>query len=95
MWNELSPANRADLVGCFKQAFESPQVPPEIVMQLLSLGEFMEHDEDVVLQMSKDYVLPLDIRILGNLAISSNAYARRCTTRRWSTRPRPTRASRS
>lgn len=76
MWNELSPANRADLVGCFKQAFESPQVPPEIVMQLLSLGEFMEHDEDVVLQMSKDYVLPLDIRILGNLAISSNAYAK-------------------
>ena len=76
MWNELSPANRADLVSCFKQAFESPQVPPEIVMQLLSLGEFMEHDEDVVLQMSKDYVLPLDIRILGNLAISSNAYAK-------------------
>ena len=76
MWNELSPANRADLASCFKQAFESPQVPPEIIMQLLSLSEFMEHDEDVVLQMSKDIVLPLDIRILGNLAISSNAYAK-------------------
>lgn len=76
LWNELSPANRADLASCFKQAFESPQVPPEIIMQLLSLGEFMEHDEDVVLQMSKDIVLPLDIRILGNLAISSNAYAK-------------------
>ena len=76
MWNELNPANRADLASCFKQAFESPQVPPEIVMQLLSLGEFMEHDEDVVLQMSKDYVLPLDIRILGNLAMGTNAYAK-------------------
>lgn len=76
MWNELSPGNRADLASCFKQAFESPQVPPEIILQLLSLGEFMEHDEDVVLQMSKDIVLPLDIRILGNLAISSNAYAK-------------------
>ena len=76
MWNELPPASRADLASCFKVAFDSPQVPPEIVMQILSLAEFMEHDEDIVLQMSKDVVLPLDIRILGNLAMSSNAYAK-------------------
>ena len=76
MWNELSPQYRADLASSFEAAFKLPQVPPEIVMEILSLAEFMEHDEDVVLQMSKDIVLPLGICLLGNLASSSNAYAK-------------------
>lgn len=76
MWNELSPQYRADLASSFETAFKTPQVPPEIVMEILSLAEFMEHDEDVVLQMNKDIVLPLSISLLGNLAFSSNAYAK-------------------
>lgn len=76
LWNELTPYNRTDLVTSFEHAFSSTQVPPEIVMEILSLAEFMEHDEDVVLQMNKDLVLPLSIPLLGNLANSSNAYAK-------------------
>lgn len=77
LWNELPAAYRADLASCFKQAFNSKQpVPPEITMKILSLAEFMEHDEEIVLQMSKDIVLPLDIGILGDLAMNNNAYAK-------------------
>ena len=77
MWNELPAAYRADLASCFKQAFNSKQpVPPEITMKILSLAEFMEHDEEIVLQMSKDVVLPLDIGLLGDLAMNNNAYAK-------------------
>ena len=76
MWNELTPHSREDLMNSFETAFKSPQVPPEIIMEVLGLAEFMEHDEDVVLQMNKKCVLPLSISLLGNIANASNAYAK-------------------
>lgn len=38
MWNELSPQYRADLASSFETAFKTPQVPPEIVMEILVAG---------------------------------------------------------
>lgn len=58
----------ADCVpACPQAALASPTIPPEIVTALLSLAEFMEHD---------DKRLPLDTRTLGALAEKCHAFAK-------------------
>ncbi|KAI9726194.1 MAG: phosphatidylinositol kinase- protein kinase tor1 [Chrysothrix sp. TS-e1954] len=56
-----------DLVHSIETALTSPQIPPEILQQLLNLAEFMEHD---------DKALPIDVRTLGMYAGKCHAYAK-------------------
>ncbi|KAH0669854.1 hypothetical protein KY285_025514 [Solanum tuberosum] len=51
--------NLVRLVWSLKMTFYSPNIPPEILATLLSLVEFMEHNEKP---------LPIDIHLLGGLA---------------------------
>lgn len=56
-----------DLVRCIEHAIASPNVPAELIHILLNLAEFMEHD---------DRPLPIDIQVLGELAMNYHAYAK-------------------
>jgi len=66
-WFELLDQYKSNLVKSLKVAFVAPNVPPEILQSLLNLAEFMEHDVEK---------LPIDIRILADLAIKCRAYAK-------------------
>ena len=56
-----------DLVNNIEAALTSPNIPPEILQQLLNLAEFMEHD---------DKALPIDVRKLGMCAGKCHAFAK-------------------
>ena len=58
---------QTDLVNNIESALSAPQIPPEVLHQLLNLCEFMEHD---------DKALPLDVRALGGCAGRCHAFAK-------------------
>ncbi|PWN23279.1 putative TOR1-1-phosphatidylinositol 3-kinase [Microstroma glucosiphilum] len=66
-WPELFSHYQDDLVRAIETAFDAPEVPDEVVMRLLNLAEFMEHD---------DKALPVDIRLLGQKAFKFHSYAK-------------------
>eukprot|EP01083_Nonionella_stella_P022317 61746_1 len=66
-WGELLDQYQDDLVRSLEQALNSHNIPPDVLHTLLSLAEFMEHD---------DKPLPIDIRTLGALAESSHSFAK-------------------
>lgn len=66
-WTELSDQYRDDLIFHMEIAFQSPDVPDQVVHALLNLAEFMEHD---------DKALPINIRLLGDRALKFHAYAK-------------------
>ncbi len=66
-WFELLEQYQDHLVRSLEVAFRSESTPPDIVQMLLNLAEFMEHDVEA---------LPIDIRILAELAQKCHAYAK-------------------
>ena len=66
-YTQLFKNFQEDLVGNIENALAAPNIPPEILQQLLSLCEFMEHD---------DKALPIDVRTLGMCAGRCHAYAK-------------------
>lgn len=56
-----------ELAKALETALKAPSISPEIIQTLLNLAEFMEHD---------DKPLPIDIRILGEFAAKSHAFAK-------------------
>jgi FKBP12-rapamycin complex-associated protein len=67
-WDQLDEQYRENLVHSLQIVFEA-DVSPEILQTLLNLAKFMEHD-------SRDGGLPIDIAVLGKLAIRCRAYAK-------------------
>ena len=67
-WPELSEQYKTSLVNALETAF-SADISPEILQTLLNLAEFMEHD-------GEDGGLPMDISILGQLALKCRSYAK-------------------
>ena len=66
-WFELNDQYQDNLVRSLETAFRSETIPQEILVTLLNLAEFMEHDVEA---------LPIDIRVLADLAIRCRAYAK-------------------
>ena len=66
-WFELIDQYQENLVRSLETAFKSDTIPPEILQILLNLAEFMEHDVEA---------LPIDIRVLAELAQKCRAYAK-------------------
>jgi FKBP12-rapamycin complex-associated protein len=66
-YTELEQRYRDELVRSLEQAFTSPFITPDILQVLLNLAELMERDEKP---------LPIDLRILGSLAMQCHAYAK-------------------
>ena len=66
-WFELIDQYQENLVRSLETAFQSETIPPEILQTLLNLAEFMEHDVEA---------LPIDIRVLAELAQKCRAYAK-------------------
>ncbi|KAA8491164.1 Target of rapamycin [Porphyridium purpureum] len=66
-WAELSSATQAGLVGAVETALLSGSLPLDALQSLLSLAEFMEHDEKP---------LPIDVRRLAAMACRCGAYAK-------------------
>eukprot|EP01119_Soliformovum_irregulare_P016010 TRINITY_DN4594_c0_g1_i2.p1 TRINITY_DN4594_c0_g1~~TRINITY_DN4594_c0_g1_i2.p1 ORF type:complete len:2365 (-),score=692.80 TRINITY_DN4594_c0_g1_i2:62-7156(-) len=67
IWNELDDPTRTDLISNLEKALSAPNLPPEILQQLLNVNEFMEQEEKR---------LPISIIKLGTLAEQSHAYAK-------------------
>jgi FKBP12-rapamycin complex-associated protein len=69
-WGELYDQYRDSLMRALETALsdeKSPNIPPEVLQTLLTLAEFMEHDEKP---------LPINIRKLGSVAEKCQAYAK-------------------
>lgn len=66
-WTELAPNYQASLVETLLAALSSPSLPLDALQTLLSLAEFMEHDEKP---------LPIDVRRLAAMAYRCGAYAK-------------------
>ncbi|KAF2860296.1 TOR1 phosphatidylinositol 3-kinase [Piedraia hortae CBS 480.64] len=66
-WTELYDQYQDELVRSLEVAITSPSIPPEILQVLLTLAEFMEHD---------DKALPIDVRTLGMYAAKCHAFAK-------------------
>ena len=66
-WSELSDEYEDDLVRCLEIAFNSNNMPPELITVLLNLAEYMERDGQR---------LPIDIVKLGVMAEGVHAYAK-------------------
>ncbi|KAJ9098776.1 hypothetical protein QFC19_006252 [Naganishia cerealis] len=66
-WTELYESYQDDVVKAIETAIASPNVPSEVVVSLLTLAEFMEHDERP---------LPIDPKMLGDYAMVYHAYAK-------------------
>ncbi|KAG0345157.1 phosphatidylinositol kinase- protein kinase tor1 [Podila humilis] len=66
-WGELLDQYQEELAKALETALKAPNISPEIIQTLLNLAEFMEHD---------DKPLPIDIRILGEFAAKSHAFAK-------------------
>ena len=66
-WTELYDGYQDQLVESLERALSSPNIPTEILQDILNLAEFMEHD---------DKPLPIDIRKLGKIAERCHAYAK-------------------
>ncbi|KAF9435486.1 phosphatidylinositol kinase- protein kinase tor1 [Entomortierella beljakovae] len=66
-WSELLDQYKEELAKALVTALTAPNISPEIIQTLLNLAEFMEHD---------DKPLPIDIRVLGEYAAKSHAFAK-------------------
>jgi tetratricopeptide (TPR) repeat protein len=66
-WMELNEQYQEHLVRSLHIAFRSSTIPQEILLVLLNLAEFMEHDVNA---------LPIDPRLLAELAERNHAYAK-------------------
>jgi len=66
-WVELRPELQDSLVSALETSFRSPHVSQEICQTLLTLAEEMERN---------DNALPIDIRVLGDLATRNHVYAK-------------------
>lgn len=66
-WVELRPELRQSLAGALQVSFASPNVSQEICQTILDLAEAMERN---------DIPLPIDIRMLGELARRSHVFAK-------------------
>ncbi|KAI6023936.1 hypothetical protein PISMIDRAFT_679672 [Pisolithus microcarpus 441] len=66
-WTELYDQYQEGLVRSIEQAITSPKAPSELIHRLLSLAEFMEHEEKP---------LPIEHRTLGEYAMRFHAYAK-------------------
>ncbi|GLD98608.1 hypothetical protein PINS_up007325 [Pythium insidiosum] len=60
-------STKDSLIRALETAFQSPNLPSEILQTLLNLAEFMEHG---------DQSLPIDIRLLGSLAEKCHSFAK-------------------
>eukprot|EP00792_Barthelona_sp_PAP020_P008846 TRINITY_DN3253_c1_g1_i2.p1 TRINITY_DN3253_c1_g1~~TRINITY_DN3253_c1_g1_i2.p1 ORF type:complete len:2404 (+),score=519.61 TRINITY_DN3253_c1_g1_i2:42-7253(+) len=67
VWASLSNTYQDEFIRIINNALNSKSIPRHILQTLLNLAEFMEH---------KNNVLPLDIRVLGNLSYKCNLYAK-------------------
>ena len=67
VWPELEDSSQDHLVRSIDAALQSSSLPPHILQTLLNLAEFMEHN---------DKSLPIDIRMLGEVAEKAHAYAK-------------------
>ncbi|KAH7890784.1 phosphatidylinositol 3-kinase [Phlebopus sp. FC_14] len=66
-WTELYDQYQEGLVRSIEHAITSPTAPSELIHRLLSLTEFMEHEEKP---------LPIEHRTLGEYAMRFHAYAK-------------------
>ncbi|KAG8220979.1 hypothetical protein J3R82DRAFT_2485 [Butyriboletus roseoflavus] len=66
-WTELYDQYQEGLVRSIESAITSPTAPSELIHRLLSLAEFMEHEEKP---------LPIEHRTLGEYAMKFHAYAK-------------------
>ena len=66
-WTELYDQAQDDLIRSLETTFRSTHIPTEIMQTLLNICEFMERS---------DLPLPLDVRLLGDLAERCHAHAK-------------------
>ena len=66
-WTELSEVYQEHIIRSMHVVFYSPTVPPDILLVMLNLAEFMEHDVEA---------LPIEAKVLAELAEKSHAYAK-------------------
>jgi FKBP12-rapamycin complex-associated protein len=66
-WGELYDQYQEDLVKALETAMTSPDSPGDLVLRMLNLCEFMEHEEKP---------LPLENRMLGEYSARSNTWAK-------------------
>ena len=66
-WGELSPASRESLIASIEAAITAPTTPTEVLLELLALAEYMER---------RDQQLPLNIRMLGDIATRCGAFSK-------------------
>ncbi|KAF9223956.1 phosphatidylinositol 3-kinase [Gyrodon lividus] len=66
-WTELYDQYQEGLVRSIEAAITSPTAPSDLIHRLLSLAEFMEHEEKP---------LPIEHRTLGEYAMRFHAYAK-------------------
>jgi len=66
-WDELYDTAKDDLIRSLETTFRSAHIPTEIMQTLLNIAEFMEH---------QDKPLPLDVRLLAELAERCHAHAK-------------------
>lgn len=66
-WSELYDQAQDDLIRSLETTFKSTHIPTEIMQTLLNLAEFMQH---------QDQTLPLDVRLLGDLAERCHSHAK-------------------
>lgn len=66
-WEELFDEYKEYLTRAIETALTSPHIPPDIMQVILSLAEFMEHD---------DKALNIDVRTLGMYAGKCHAFAK-------------------
>ncbi|CAO1620602.1 unnamed protein product [Sympodiomycopsis kandeliae] len=66
-WPELFSHYQDDLVRAIETAFDASEIPDDVIMRLLNLAEFMEHDHKA---------LPINIRLLGQKAYQFHSYAK-------------------
>ncbi|KIK95251.1 hypothetical protein PAXRUDRAFT_33077 [Paxillus rubicundulus Ve08.2h10] len=66
-WTELYDQYQEGLVRSIETALTSPTAPSDLIHRLLSLAEFMEHEEKP---------LPIEHRTLGEYAMRFHAYAK-------------------
>ena len=66
-WGELSAESRESLIAAIEAALTAPTTPTEVLQELLALAEYMER---------RDQQLPLNIRMLGDIATRCGAYSK-------------------
>ena len=66
-WGELEPHSRSSLIASIETALTAQTTPVEVLQELLALAEYMER---------RDQQLPLNIRMLGDIATKCGAFSK-------------------